>query len=153
MFWNSLKNKTKRKRILKTIGYPFIALMVLQGKNTTWKVFWLAQHNKSLHKSSRKSNIKLVTGSFSDSFSNLKGNDMRDRQRNKRLFLLNLFTCFSDASTCYKRVELEKKPFCFLRTVKPHKELSEYSNPLKQEAPDKLKKKKFQQMHHIYSSR
>lgn len=27
--------------------------------------------------------------------------------------------------------------FCFLRTIKSHEELTEYSNPLKQEAPDK----------------
>lgn len=62
------------------------------------------------------------------------------------LFLFNLFTCFNVASTCYKRAEL-KYPreikntpnFCFffLRTIKSHEELTEYSNPLKQEAPDK----------------
>lgn len=62
------------------------------------------------------------------------------------LFLFNLFTCFNVASTCYKRAELKypreikkypKLLFFFLRTIKSHEELTEYSNPLKQEAPDK----------------
>lgn len=71
----------------------------------------------------------------------------REIEKWKFLFLLNLFTCFNVASTCYKRAELKyprekfkkKLPqnFCFLRTIKSHEELTEYSNPLKQEAPDK----------------
>lgn len=55
------------------------------------------------------------------------------------LFLFNLFTCFNVASTCYKRAELKypreiKKKIpqtsVFLRTIKSHEELTEYSNPL-----------------------
>lgn len=137
--------------------------MVLQGENRRWNVFWLAQHIKACIKTkietqqNKKTNKKNsspqgLTYALSQ-ISKVKKKQLNKddiyRERNGSLFLFNLFTCFNVASTCYKRAELKisqrnkKYPkllflFFFLRTIKSHEELTEYSkNPLKQEAPDK----------------
>lgn len=145
-FWMSLNIKKKKKKD----NIPFIAFMVLQGENRRWNVFWLAQHIKACIKTKietkQKKKKQLSSGSHLCSVSNKK-NWIRMIYIEREIevyFYSILFTCFNVASTCYKRAEL-KYPreikntpnFCFLRTIKSREELTEYSNPLKQEAPDK----------------
>lgn len=144
MFFECLPTFKKKKR-----QYSIYCFYGASRREQEVKRILIGTTHKSLYKNENRNTKKrkqFSSGSQLHSVSNFKKRKLNkdDIYRERSLFLLNLFTCFNVASTCYKRAEL-KYPreikntpnFCFLRTIKSHEELTEYSNPLKQEAPDK----------------